>query len=87
MFAAEGATEVGAVRQVEHDKLVIYIENAGDFTIAASAVAAVHDGKVVLDGNHDWLTARTAAPSADLPEDGLFPAAEVQPARSPAPAR
>ncbi len=40
---------------------------------------------VLLDGNHDWLTARAPAPSTDLPDDGLFPLAQVQPARLPAP--
>jgi ribonuclease HII len=41
---------------------------------------------VLLDGNHDWLTGRAPAPSGLLPDDdGLFPAAEVQPARVPAP--
>jgi ribonuclease HII len=40
---------------------------------------------VLLDGNYDWLTGRAPAPSGLPPDDGLFPAAEVQPARVPAP--
>lgn len=41
--------EVGAVRKVAHDHLVVYIENSGDFQIEGPAVKAVHSGKVVLD--------------------------------------
>ncbi len=46
---------------------------------------------VLLDGNHDWLTARPLSPSGapagfgEGDEDGLFPVADVQPARLPAP--
>jgi hypothetical protein len=48
VFSNEGGEEFGAVRQVR-PQLVIYVENAGDFTVATTAVKAVHDGKVVLD--------------------------------------
>jgi hypothetical protein len=48
VFGNEGGEEFGAVRQVRPD-LVVYVENGGDFTVPASAVKAVHDGKVVLD--------------------------------------
>jgi hypothetical protein len=50
VFGSEGGEEFGAVRQV-HPELIVYVENAGDFTVPARAVKAVHDGKVVLDVN------------------------------------
>ncbi|MDB4954421.1 MAG: hypothetical protein JWO36_1990 [Myxococcales bacterium] len=49
LFLEEGGEEVGAVRAVERDHLVVYIENAGDFVLRGPAVKSVHDGKVVLD--------------------------------------
>ena len=49
VFVGEGGEEVGAVRQIARDHLVVYIENAGDFRIDGPAVRSVHDGKVVLD--------------------------------------
>jgi hypothetical protein len=52
IFLEEGGEEVGAVRKVEHDHLVVYIESAGDFVVDGPAVKAVHDGKVVLDPAH-----------------------------------
>ncbi len=49
VYAAEGGDPVGAVRRVHPHELVIYVEGTGDLTVPATAVAAVHDGKVVLD--------------------------------------
>ena len=49
LFLEEGGEEVGAVRSVERDHLVVYVENAGDFVLTGPAVKAVHDGKVVLE--------------------------------------
>lgn len=49
MFLDHGDEEVGAVRQVAKDHLVIYIENAGDFVVRGNHVKAAHDGKVILD--------------------------------------
>jgi hypothetical protein len=49
VFVGKGEEEVGAVREVARDHLVIYIEGAGDFRIEGPTVLAVHDGKVVLD--------------------------------------
>ena len=37
-FAADGGEEFGAVRQVSPKSLVIYVENAGDFTVPLDAV-------------------------------------------------
>jgi hypothetical protein len=51
-FASDGGEEFGAVRVVVPDsrpEIVIYVENAGDFTVPLSAVEAVHSGKVVVN--------------------------------------
>jgi hypothetical protein len=50
-FVSDGGEEFGAVREVSPNgrpELVIYVENAGDFVVPLSAVAAVHSQKVVL---------------------------------------
>jgi len=49
VYLEEGGEEIGAVRKVEKDHLVVYVENNGDFRIDGPAVKAAHDGKVVLD--------------------------------------
>ena len=41
--------EIGAVRQVMPDHVVVYIENAGDFVVRGPHVKSAHDGKLVLD--------------------------------------
>jgi hypothetical protein len=51
LFLEEGGEEIGAVREVTPDHLVVYIENANDFIVPGEAVARAHDGKVVLDPN------------------------------------
>jgi hypothetical protein len=51
-FTSDGGEEFGAVRQVApggQPELVIYVENAGDFTVPIDAVEAVHSEKVVLN--------------------------------------
>jgi hypothetical protein len=48
VFLEEGGEEVGAVRRVERDHLVVYIEAAGDFIVRGPEVKAAHYGKVVL---------------------------------------
>jgi hypothetical protein len=51
-FTSDGGEEFGAVRAVTPDgrpEIVIYVENAGDFTVPMSAVEAVHSEKVVLN--------------------------------------
>jgi hypothetical protein len=51
VFVADGDEEVGAVRAVSPNgraELVIYVENAGDFVVPLSAVAAVHSQKIIL---------------------------------------
>jgi 2-polyprenyl-6-hydroxyphenyl methylase / 3-demethylubiquinone-9 3-methyltransferase len=48
VFLDEGGEEVGAVRKVERDHLIVYIEAAGDFIVRGPEVRAAHHGKVVL---------------------------------------
>jgi hypothetical protein len=48
-FTADGGEEFGAVRDVTGKTLVVYVENAGDFTVPLDAVHAVHAHKVVFD--------------------------------------
>lgn len=49
VYVEEGGEEIGAVREVHHDHLLVYVENAGDFKIGPDAIVRVHDGKVLLD--------------------------------------
>jgi hypothetical protein len=58
VFVSDHDKPFGAVRQIARhgDQLVIYVENAGDFTVPLTAVAAVHAQKVIL--NRDKLDKR-----------------------------
>jgi hypothetical protein len=50
-FVSDGGEEFGAVREVSPNgrpELVIYVENAGEFVVPLSAIAAVHSQKVIL---------------------------------------
>lgn len=49
LFLHEGGDEIGAVREVAPDHLVVYVEASGDFVVPGGWVLAAHDGKVVLD--------------------------------------
>lgn len=52
VFVHDGEKAVGAVRRVSrHGRpaLVIYVENAGEFTVPADAVQAVQARKVILN--------------------------------------
>jgi hypothetical protein len=49
VFVHDGEKAFGAVRQVRHNAIVVYIENGGDFEVGLGAVKEVHDEKVVLD--------------------------------------
>jgi hypothetical protein len=49
VYVGHGEEEVGAIKQIAHDHVVIYIENAGDFRIDGPEVLSAHDGKLVLD--------------------------------------
>jgi hypothetical protein len=48
VFLEDGGEEIGAVRKVERDHIVVYVEAAGDFIVRGPEVKAVHYGKVVL---------------------------------------
>jgi hypothetical protein len=53
VFVSDHDKAFGAVRQISRHgggELVIYVENAGDFTVPLTAVAAVHAQKVILNG-------------------------------------
>jgi hypothetical protein len=52
VFVHDGDKAFGAVRQVSphgRPELVIYVENAGDFTVPLTAVDAVDAEKVILN--------------------------------------
>ena len=51
LFLEEGGEEIGAVREIAKDRLVVYIEAAGEFIVPGTWVRAAHDGKVVLDAS------------------------------------
>ena len=56
-FLADGKVPFGAVRKVSpdgRDELVVYVENAGEFSVPLSAVDSVHSDKVIL--KRDQLT-------------------------------
>ena len=48
-FIADGSEGIGAVREITHNGIVIYIENAGEFIVPISAVTDVHSQKVMLN--------------------------------------
>jgi hypothetical protein len=52
VFLHDGAGNVGAVRQVRKDAIVVYVENSGDFEIPFSAIKDVEAEKVILDSRH-----------------------------------
>lgn len=52
VFVSDTTKPFGAVRQVGPDgrrEMVVYVENAGDFTVSLDAVTAVHAQKVIVD--------------------------------------
>jgi hypothetical protein len=51
VFAKDGGEEVGAVRDLcgQRPEIVVYVENAGEFTVPLTAIKAVHYQKVILD--------------------------------------
>ena len=48
-FVTDGGEEFGAVREVRHDALVLYVENSGEFVVPLDAISAVHHQKVIFD--------------------------------------
>ena len=54
VFVSDHDKAFGAVRQVAphgRAEIVVYVENAGDFSVPLAAVTAVHAGKVIVDRN------------------------------------
>lgn len=64
VFLEEGGEEVGAVRKVAKDHVVIYVEGSGDFTLKGPEIAAAHDGKLRLDPSKLEPSLLAAAQSA-----------------------
>ncbi|HEX4406704.1 MAG TPA: hypothetical protein VH560_17820 [Polyangia bacterium] len=54
VFLKDGGEEVGAVRDLagHRPEIVVYVENAGEFTVPVAAIKAVHYQKVILDQSH-----------------------------------
>ncbi len=49
VYVGSNLEEVGAVRQVAKDHLIVYIENAGEFRIDGPTVVSAKNGKLILD--------------------------------------
>lgn len=49
VYLQEGGEEIGAVRAVAPDHVIVYVEGAGDFVVPGPAVQSAHDGKLILD--------------------------------------
>jgi hypothetical protein len=69
VFMHDGDVAIGAVRGMSGNDLIIYIENAGDFTLPRSAVQDVHEHKVILDGSKLDAKVRAAIARAHSAED------------------
>lgn len=72
VFVHDGNKAFGAVRQVSphgRPEIVIYVENAGDFTVPLAAVKAVDSGKVILQCGKLDLRLRRAIGHAHEGED------------------
>jgi len=48
-FVFDGGEKFGAVRDVSPDRVVVYVENAGDFEVPSDAIVAVHSQKMIVD--------------------------------------
>jgi hypothetical protein len=75
VFFEEGSEECGGVRAVAPEgraEIIVYIENAGAFTIPVSAIRSAHDGKVVLNpAALDQSVLDSIAHAHDREEPGL----------------
>lgn len=69
VFLAEGKEGIGAVRDVRNGGFVLYVENAGEFEIPASAIKRVHDSKVIIDPSSLDARLRDAVRHAHDAED------------------
>jgi hypothetical protein len=76
VFVHDGDKAFGSVRQVNphgRHELVIYVENAGDFTIPLSAIVDVHSEKVILNCSLLDRQLRQAIGHAHEDEDPRIP--------------
>jgi len=73
VFVHDGDKQIGAVRQVSHNEIRVYVENACDFTVPLSAVKEVTDDKVVLDSAKLSADLRKAIGRAHSGEDPRIP--------------
>jgi hypothetical protein len=75
IYGSDGGEEFGAIRAIPPDRggeLVIYVENAGDFTVPFDAVESVHSGKVILNcAKLDPRLRRAIGHAHDAEEPGL----------------
>ena len=51
VFAHDGDVNIGAVRRIKSNGLLVYIENYGEVTLDRKDVARASEGKVVLQPN------------------------------------
>jgi hypothetical protein len=51
VFLHDGEGNVGAVRQVRRDAIIVYVENSGDFEVPMTAVKDAEAEKVILDSS------------------------------------
>ena len=73
VFIHDGGKSFGAVRQVHGHRIVIYVENAGDFAVPLTAVKEVASEKVVLDSARLEPNLREAIRRAHSGEDPRIP--------------
>ncbi len=69
VFLHDGEVAIGAVRGMSGNDVIIYIENAGDFTLPRSVVKDVHEHKVILDGSKLDVRVHAAIARAHAAED------------------
>ena len=82
VYVHDGDVAFGAVRQISpggRPEIVVYVENAGDFSIPVSAVRDVHDEKVILDCGRLERRLREAIGHAHTAEDPEIAAKPDQP--------
>jgi len=70
-FVSDGSEEFGAIRAVSPDgrNLTVYVENAGDYQVPASAVVSVQSEKVTFDCKKLDVRLRAAIGHAHDAED------------------
>jgi len=73
VFVHDGEKAFGAVRQIRHGEIVVYIENAGDFEVPLAAIKDVHDEKVILDCGKIDARLKKAIGHAHTGEDPRIP--------------